>query len=78
MDVLMALKNKPHDNQRSLAAYCKCSLGAINKAIKNLYTEKLINKNNEWTGLSYELAAKTSPKKRNYIGSRQWVQNGSL
>lgn len=62
MDVLMALKNKPHDNQRSLAAYCKCSLGAINKAIKNLYTEKLINKNNEWTGLSYELAAKTSPK----------------
>lgn len=54
-DILLILQKEGFINQRNLSEVCKSSLGAVNRALKNLIQNGYLNENINLTEKAYEL-----------------------
>ena len=61
-DILYALQKHPFTNQRTLAEQSGYSLGAVNKALKNLSNENYINYECQLTKFAKEDIIQNAPK----------------
>lgn len=61
-DILFILQKEGFINQRNLSEVCKSSLGAVNRALKNLIQNGYLNENIDLTEKAYELFREKSPQ----------------
>lgn len=61
-DILIALAEAPFENQRHLAEKTGCSLGNVNKALRELRAEGLLSPEHRLTEQARELLARSAPK----------------
>lgn len=76
-DILLALANGDFKNQRKLAFFCECSLGAVNASIKALTEASLVDENTFVTPKAMNLLAENSPKRAVLLASQYGVRTGT-
>ena len=62
-DILLAIYEQGYTDQRSLADYCGCSLGAVNSSVKNLVAEGFVDRFMNLTPKSQSLFEETTAKR---------------
>jgi hypothetical protein len=72
-DVLLALANGTFKTQRELAAYCECSLGAVNASVQTLQENGYVDHSLFVTAKTMNLLSKTSPKRAVLLASQYGV-----
>ncbi len=73
-DVLLALASRSFENQRELASFCNCSLGAVNACVKELSANGHIDNRMFLTAKAKHLLSKTSPKRAILLASQYGVR----
>lgn len=63
LDILITIKEKGYTSQRELSQLCSCSLGAVNKALKELFAEGLLDSDNKPTKKAESLFKSHRPQR---------------
>lgn len=73
-DVLLALASRNFENQRELASFCGCSLGAVNACVKTLSEDGYIDGRMVLTAEAERLLLKSAPKRAVLLASQYGVR----